>query len=87
MTSHLNLQNKQGMSKLASLIKQAGFDAVKVTVKNESITLTPNSQLDLAAGLSDIEKGKFHSFEKMDDAISFLEDPANRKGKKVILRK
>lgn len=73
MTSYINIKDKQGMNKLASLIKKAGFDGVKVTVKAKSITLTPDSAIDLSAGLSDLKNGNYRSFKSVDEGIKFLE--------------
>lgn len=71
---------------LATIIKRAGFDDVKVTVKRESITLTPTPEVDLSAGLSDIKHGSYRSFESMDAAVSFLISRAN-KAKRSVKKK
>ena len=86
MTSYLNVKNKQGLSKLATLLKQAGFNDVKVTVKSKSVTLTPNNGVDLSAGLADIKKGNYKAFKSFDEGLKFLESRA-KKGKKSVGRK
>lgn len=87
MTSRINVTNKQGLTKLASIIKQAGFGEVKVTVKpNKSIVLTPNTQIDLSTGLSDLKAGRFVSFKNVDKAVQFL-DKRTKKPKKPVTSK
>ena len=85
MTSYINVKNKQGMTKLASLIKQAGFHDVKVTVNpNKSITLTPGKEVDLNAGLADLKAGRYVSFKSVDDTIAFLDKQSGKQKKSVI---
>lgn len=81
MTSYINVKNKQGLTKLATLIKQAGFNDVKVTVNHKSITLTstPSNEVNLSAGLADIKAGRYQSFKTPDAAVAFL----SSRGKKV----
>ncbi len=87
MTSYINVKNKQGMTKLASLIKQAGFNDVKVTVQpNKSITLTPGKDIDLRAGLSDLKAGRYTSFKSMEEAVGYL-DKRSKKVKKSVTRR
>ncbi|MEO8649804.1 MAG: hypothetical protein ABI539_11620 [Acidobacteriota bacterium] len=77
------MKNKQGVNKLASLIKKAGFDDVKVTVGSKSITLTPTHVVDLRAGLSDLKKGNYKSFKSAADAVKFLSARSKKTGKSV----
>ncbi len=86
MTSYINIKNKQGLTKLASLIKEAGFNDVKVTVKSKSITLTLIKKIDIQAGLADLKAGRYVSFENVNEAITFL-DTRLRNPKKLITRK
>lgn len=87
MTSRLNVKNKAGLSKLASLIKQAGFDDVQVTVEpNKSITLTPSKEVDLSAGLADLKARRYVVFKEVDEAVDFLEN-RTKKSKKPVTRK
>jgi len=55
MTSYLNVKNKQGLTKLATLIKEAGSNDVKVTVGG--VTHTPSKETTLKAGLADLKAG------------------------------
>lgn len=87
MTSYINVKNKQGLSKLATIIKRAGFDDVKVTVKSQSITLTPNLEVDLRKGLADIKAGRYRSFKSVDDAVTFLESRAKKAKRSVKPRR
>lgn len=74
MTAHINDKNKQGITNLASLIKQAGFAGVKVTVKrNKSIILTPRKEVYLSAGLADLKAERYVSFKSLSDAAAFLD--------------
>ena len=86
MTSYLNVKHKQGLTKLASLIKEAGFDDVKVTVKSKSITLTSTEKMQFQAGLDDLKAGRFVSFSNVNNAAEFLEARI-RNPKKIIARK
>jgi hypothetical protein len=87
MTSYINIKNKQGLTKLASLIKQAGLDDVKVTVKpNKSIVLTPGKEIDLSAGIADLKARRYIAFKEVDDAIDFLAK-RTKKSKKSVIRK
>lgn len=86
MTSYINVKNKQGLTKLASLIKEAGFNDVKVIVKSSSITLTPADEADIQAGLDDLKAGRYVSFENVDEAAAFL-DARIKKAKKSVIRK
>lgn len=83
MTSYVNVKNKQGINKLATLIKEAGFRDVKVTVGSKSITLTPTAGVDLRAGLSDLKKGSYKSFKSVGDGIKFLAARSKKAGKSV----
>jgi len=87
MTSYINVKNKQGLSKLATLIKQAGFNAVKVTIKSKSIILTPGSNVKLSAGLSDLKSGRYTSFKNVADAADFLSSRAKKVRRKITSRK
>lgn len=86
MTSYINVKNKQGLTKLASLIKEAGFNDVKVTVKSKSITLTPTEEINIQAGLTDLKAGRYVSFRTVKDAIAFL-DARVKKPNKLTDRK
>lgn len=86
MTSYINVKNKAGLTKLATIIKQAGFNAVKVTVKSKSITLSPSTEVDLRAGVSDLKAGRYISFKTVNDAADFLEKRI-KKPKKVTTSK
>jgi hypothetical protein len=83
MTSYLNVKNKHGLTKLATLIKEAGFNDVKVTVKSKSITLTPSHGVDLSAGLADLKKGNYKAFKSFDEGIKFLESRSKKTRKSV----
>lgn len=83
MTSYLNVKNKQGLTKLATLIKQAGFNDVKVTVGSKSITLTPNSEVNLKDGLSDLKSGRYKAFKSVSDGVKFLAARSKKVGKSV----
>jgi hypothetical protein len=87
MTSYINVKNKQGLSKLATLIKQAGFNDVKVTIKAKSITLTSGSDIDLSTGLADLKAGRFVSFKSVGDAADFLSNRTKKVKRKVTGRK
>lgn len=86
MTSYLNVENKQGLSKLASLIKEAGFHDVKVTVNPKSITLTPTENPSIQAGLDDLKAGRYRSFKTVNEAAAFL-DARLKKPEKSVTRK
>lgn len=86
MTSYINIKNRQGLTKLASLIKEAGFNDVKVTVKSKSITLTPSENTGIQAGLDDLKAGRFASFKDFHEAVAFL-DARIGKPKKSVTRK
>ena len=86
MTSYINVKNKQGLTKLATLIKEAGFNDVKVTVGSKSITLTPNSPLSFEAGLSDLKAGRYESFKTVGAGIKFLA-ARGKKTRKSVSRK
>lgn len=86
MTFYINVKNKQGLTKLASLIKQAGFNDVKVTVKSKSITLTPNTGVDFSAGFADIKKGNYKADKSFDEVLKFLES-RTKKSRKSVSRK
>jgi hypothetical protein len=86
MTSYINVKNKQGLTKLASLIKEAGFHDVKVTIKSKSITLTPTEEPSIQKGLDDLKAGRFISFRNVDEAAAFLEARIENP-KKIITRK
>ena len=58
------MKNKQGLTKLATLIKEAGFNDVKVTVGVSSITLTSSRETSLKAGLADLKAGRYTSFKQ-----------------------
>ena len=87
MTSYINVKNKHGLTKLASLIKEAGFNDVKVTIKRKSITLTASEKTQLQAGLDDLEAGRFVSFESVDKAAEFLDARIGKPKKSVTRRK
>jgi uncharacterized protein (DUF2141 family) len=87
MTSYINVKNKQGLYKLATLIKQAGFDDVKVTIKPKSITLTQGNDKDLSAGLADLKAGRYASFKNVGDAADFLSNRTQKVKRKVTSRK
>jgi hypothetical protein len=80
VTSYINVKNKQGLTKLATLIKQAGFNDVKVTVGSKSITLTPNSEINLKAGLSDLKSGHYKTFKSVSEGIKFLAARSKKDG-------
>jgi hypothetical protein len=87
MTSHINVKNKQGLTKLATLIKQAGFNDVQVTVKAKSITLVPTSpEADLSAGLADLKAGRYASFKSPSATIAFLSARGKEARKPVTKR-
>lgn len=83
MTSYLNVKNKQGLTKLATLIKEAGFNDVKVTVKPSSITLTSSTGPSLRAGLADLKAGRYKSFKSVEDGLRFLEARSKKPGESV----
>ncbi len=83
MTSYLNVKNKQGLSKLATLIKEAGFNDVKVTVGDKYITLTPSKETTLKAGLADLKAGRYKSFKSVGEGIKFLEARSKKAGESV----
>ena len=87
MTSRINVKNKVGLTKLATIIKQAGFDDVKVTIKPRSITLTPSTAVDLTAGLSDLKAGRYVSFKNTGSAIKFLSARSKKTAKRSVNRK
>ncbi len=87
MTSYLNVKNKQGLTKLASLIKAAGFNDVKVTVKSKSITLTASEKTQFQAGLDDLEAGRFVSFSNVNEAAAFLEARIGNPKKRIARKK
>ncbi|HMO81171.1 MAG TPA: hypothetical protein PKA76_15350 [Pirellulaceae bacterium] len=83
MTSYLNVKNKQVLTKLATIIKQAGFNDVKVIVGSKSITLSPGSDLNIKAGLSDLKNGHYKTFKSVGDGIKFLAARSKKAGKSV----
>jgi hypothetical protein len=83
MTSYFNIKNKHGLTKLATLIKEAGFDDVRVTVGSKVITLTPNNETGLRAGLSDLKAGRYKSFKSVGDGINFLKSRSKKPGESV----
>lgn len=83
MTSYLNVKNKQGLTKLATLINEAGFNDVKVTVGASSITLTSNRKPSLKAGLADLKAGRYTSFKSVADGIRFLKARSKKPGESV----
>ena len=87
MTSYINVKNKQGITKLTSLIKEAGFNDVKVTVGANTITLTPSPSVDLSAGLADLTSHNYKSFKSVGEGIKFLADRTKKAGKSVSHKK
>ncbi len=83
MTSCLNVKNRQGLTKLATFIKEAGFNDVKVTLGASSITLTSSSKPSLKAGLSDLKAGRYTSFKSVADGIRFLKARSKKPGEPV----
>ena len=86
MTSYINVKNRQGLTKLASLIKEAGFHDVKVTIKPKSITLTSTEEPSIQKGLDDLKARRFISFKNADEAAAFL-DARIKLPKKSVTRK
>ncbi len=73
MTSYVNGKNKKGLTKLATLITEAGFKDVKITVGVSSITVTPNNESSLKVGLFDLKAGRYKFFKSVGDGRQRLE--------------
>lgn len=87
MASYINVKNKQGLTKLATLIREAGFDDVKVTVKDRSITLTSDNAVNLKAGLADLKAGRYVSFKDPKSAANYLSQRRLKSSRRSVTKR